>query len=436
MDIKPKRRSVLRLPLRAEDLPQGPDREERFEHEELFERRLLEGACLEESGSMLAPETASHEGKARYDSRPQTLAAGENWPESLHLRCAACPQMVEREPRFVPRFSECVGDEVRFGVEAVTCSYACASRFIVDRFRGEHAMRAQILLCMMCKMQTGCQVSYILPAPSYLELEEYGGAISREEFRARIQKIEPRASQSASPLAKQARTSASSDVHQTIAGQLRRAPAALPRDTNKKTFPETMRARALARMEDETQAACSDGGPPPQSEEEPCRELSGPSGGAEKDVLHPLSRALQETALCDGLEVARTASLRTAEAAQPKRTARSSPAKGRPPAACSASACTKSTASSSPHTRAARDTHSVSNNGRPEKSEASGAAESPEEPPKNNADTSAASRVSSHRPPPEKVLRAEQADHGAPETGSPDEEPALPAGEDPFLGLL
>jgi hypothetical protein len=151
--------------------------------EDQFEKRLLDEA---EDGGETETEDA-------YDRKPVRFTDVDAWPASTNLRCAACGFEFETTPRFVPGGVKEVRGRVEFTVDQITCSFACAARFIEERPQRtkEAPWRAREILCAAYHEFTGRHISHITPAPSRLELQEYGGRLSRWEFLEQLRAAEP-----------------------------------------------------------------------------------------------------------------------------------------------------------------------------------------------------------------------------------------------------
>jgi hypothetical protein len=152
--------------------------------EDLADAILLEDAKADNE-SELGPEHGT-----LHDSIPRAFTSLEAWPQRTNLRCWQCTRTFDTVPKFAPTY---VGDSdkgIEIGVEGNMCSWPCAERWIEERTPPHDLRRAQSNLSLICEIFTGSLVEKIPSAPSVVELREYGGALTLDEFGEKIRTLE------------------------------------------------------------------------------------------------------------------------------------------------------------------------------------------------------------------------------------------------------
>lgn len=171
------------------------------DHEDVFERELIDRSAIDRSvvdGSAIDSRNFHHSshlplqigGRKNYDF-PKFFSDKDKWPKSTAILCRSCSLDIEGEPRFVPKGAR---DNCSIlDVEGLTCSFACASRYINDRYGKERKpMETQNresllnLLYVEYYMMTGKLIHHIEPAPHKTSMCLYGGPLSVEEFKAQV----------------------------------------------------------------------------------------------------------------------------------------------------------------------------------------------------------------------------------------------------------
>lgn len=155
--------------------------------EDVFDEKVLERAEKEE----VLPEPLP------FDKIPPVFTSLEEWPLSTNLRCWACPFTFDGPPRFAPPYIR-PGEDGRteVGVEGNFCTFNCAANYIDVTYPPqaypEKHWRMRDNLCHVYFMFTGQRVLHIEAAPPKIDLQEYGGDLSEEQFWERLRKLDPK----------------------------------------------------------------------------------------------------------------------------------------------------------------------------------------------------------------------------------------------------
>lgn len=145
--------------------------------EDAFDKKILEEAKVNDN----APEHLP------YDKIPTVFTDLENWPISTNLRCWSCVFTFDSRPCFIPKKIKSEGDNsIKMEVLGNFCTFNCAARYIDDNFpqkafSQKHSHMHNNLRLIYHKF-TGHRVTQIKPAPSKIELLEFGGTLSKDEF--------------------------------------------------------------------------------------------------------------------------------------------------------------------------------------------------------------------------------------------------------------
>lgn len=128
-----------------------------------------------------------------YTSLPDIFDGPENWPHHSNLRCWNCTLLFRGRPKFAPRFPS--GKDTNFRCTAVgnMCSWACAARYVLDKFPRNEQIDALDLICLIEAMFTGKPRRFrIQPAPDKTIRAEYCGigGMSSAEYVEAVAEIE------------------------------------------------------------------------------------------------------------------------------------------------------------------------------------------------------------------------------------------------------
>jgi len=120
--------------------------------------------------------------KPDYDNFTDThtvydLNKKNNWPKSTNLRCWHCTLHFDTVPCGLP--TDCDGE--KFKVCGCFCSFNCMVAYN-QKSRNSHKWEISSLINQMYK-KIFKESKNILPTPDYELLEEYGGKLSREDYR-------------------------------------------------------------------------------------------------------------------------------------------------------------------------------------------------------------------------------------------------------------
>ena len=156
--------------------------------EDVFEKRVLE-ELVDEPLTDIYPR----------DVIPRIFTSIETWPQTTNLRCWSCAFTFESRPCFIPTFiRKGKKSGIEIGVEGNFCSFNCAARYMIMVYPPQGAFadkhwNVRNNLHIVCSMFAGHPVTHITPAPHMTAFREFGGEMSKEEFRFLLQELDAKA---------------------------------------------------------------------------------------------------------------------------------------------------------------------------------------------------------------------------------------------------
>ena len=120
-----------------------------------------------------------------YNKFPRRFFDRDTWVQKTNVLCWNCSNEITKVPIPVPNNNQLVGKNETFGVDAICCSFPCASLYISDHCNNKWE-RHQMLIKLLKIMHPENKISDIksIPhAPSRFELEQYGnGHMTKDEY--------------------------------------------------------------------------------------------------------------------------------------------------------------------------------------------------------------------------------------------------------------
>lgn len=145
-----------------------------------------------------------------YDKIPVRFTTIKNWPDSTNLLCWYCNQSFKGRPWFEPKSIEPVSngqvgvllssDKVKkskntHGFSIITngifCSCNCVRSYINLHSADESQKNDRIAMLrgIVYEAFTESTISDIVPSPPYTEMVQYGGELSRCEYRKKVSNL-------------------------------------------------------------------------------------------------------------------------------------------------------------------------------------------------------------------------------------------------------
>lgn len=126
--------------------------------------------------------------KIVYSQFPKKFYNVDSWPSKLNICCWACHTKIEEKPYPIPINMQYSGKQTIFGVEGVVCSFPCMARYINESPSNTRWEKTRFMFNLF-EVFFGKKVCQIPAAPSPLDQHKYGGNLSENEYRHRIQTI-------------------------------------------------------------------------------------------------------------------------------------------------------------------------------------------------------------------------------------------------------
>lgn len=157
--------------------------------DDIFEQSLLSDANDDKKNN---PDLTSVERDVicRYDKIPSTFYSTKQWPASTNLLCWRCHMPFDGKPLFLPTSIEDAmssnTNHVVMSIEGCFCSYTHILEYIVDNYpEHEHASKVRMVEYEYAVFE-GKRLGRIQNSVSIYEMEQYGGTLTKEQYRSMI----------------------------------------------------------------------------------------------------------------------------------------------------------------------------------------------------------------------------------------------------------
>lgn len=150
--------------------------------EDMFDEQLLSGISDVESRSKSANIP---------DKLPVSFNGVKDWVKSINIKCWSCDCTFHTVPLFIPLSITSSGDPVRISMDTFGnfCSWNCASLHIETYQKSNNRWESREMLKFLYKCFTGDKISEILPAMSKTNMKQYGGDMTIQEYRSKLQEL-------------------------------------------------------------------------------------------------------------------------------------------------------------------------------------------------------------------------------------------------------
>lgn len=149
--------------------------------EDIFDQQVLEGL------------DTNHQPLELKETIPTIFTSLEEWKQDSTLRCWSCCLTFNEIPCFVPTSIHRNDDyKIEISVEGNFCSFPCVVRYLHENYPSNLTSKHWSLrnnLNLLYYYFTNKHITIIPPAPSRVELQEYGGQLTIEEFKTRIKEL-------------------------------------------------------------------------------------------------------------------------------------------------------------------------------------------------------------------------------------------------------
>ena len=153
--------------------------------EEQHEARLIAAAAVLPPPIVATTATTAHDTEEKIATYFRGITT---WVRNTNIKCWQCDRNFHTMPKFVPM--PCSEPGV-YEVRGNMCSFNCAYSWILLHFAGIERQNAVERLCLLYFMFTGRRISRITQAFAKTEMQQYGGALTEQEFAEKMAAIDP-----------------------------------------------------------------------------------------------------------------------------------------------------------------------------------------------------------------------------------------------------
>lgn len=132
-----------------------------------------------------APESATITPVRSFDVVPEKFVSVETWPKETNLACWQCKRSFKTRPMAIVTNATNIGLKIAIDMDVWgnLCSADCAGTLLDSREQNKEVRwRMEKLTCILYRRLTGRVLTELPRAPSYWELEQFGGRLSIDDF--------------------------------------------------------------------------------------------------------------------------------------------------------------------------------------------------------------------------------------------------------------